>query len=528
MIETKIKITTEEALFYAYFILMTAAKGIGLVSGNPVYNLCLVLGTLLVLTKVLIGRYTIREYLLIGFLLLLGLVIWWISANQAALICLTLVVSMKQISTKKTFRVGAFIWGSCFIFQILTQLLNLRTRDFVIHNKYHLGYQIRWALGYSHPNVLQIAYMVLLGYLAYAMVWKERKLWKAFILSLAGALYIFLYSISITGMLYFAVFWMLIFYFDRNRRKGRKRSRIETCMLELIFPAAVGFSVLGPVLLTGKAFDIINKLMTTRPALSRRFITEYGMSLFGQNFTALPAAMTLDCSYVHQLAYNGMVLFGLMCIGYILMIHYSLWEQDDRDNDMILVIILSSVIAGISEPFLFNESFKNLSLIFLGSWMMNRTSTRVQRTFRIIPVKEREYVVSCDRIIRINEELREAWQRGKKCILLIALICAVAGGVCYLQTVHLPGKVYALRSSCDTEDDSVSLFLTSRQIEQLRADDKVWVLNYKDSATPMLEFGENILVAEKIRGIVSSAIWCAAAGGMVAILILKKKKGENK
>ena len=40
--------------------------------------------------------------------------------------------------------------------QVITQLLNLRARDFVIHNKYHLGYVIRWALGYSHPIDYQL------------------------------------------------------------------------------------------------------------------------------------------------------------------------------------------------------------------------------------------------------------------------------------------------------------------------------------------------------------------------------------
>ena len=105
----------------------------------------------------------------------------------------------------------------------------------------------------------------------------------------------------------------------------------------------------------------------------------------------------------------------------------------------------------------------------------------------------------------------------------MALVCAAVGGMGYLRTADLPEKVYALRSSCDTDDNSVSLFLTPQQAEQMRTEDKVWLLNYKDGKTPMLEFEGRIIAAEKLRGTVSSIVWCGIAGGVLTLLVLKKR-----
>lgn len=63
----------------------------------------------------------------------------------------------------------------------------------------------------------------------------------------------------------------------------------------------------------------------------------------------------------------GAVVFVLLMIAYFFTIRNLIKENRRKE----LAITLGFLIAGISEPFLFNTSFKNVSLIFVGSYLLN-------------------------------------------------------------------------------------------------------------------------------------------------------------
>ena len=507
------KVSLEELFFYIYFIIMAGAKGLGAVDGTRAYKVCLVISMFFLILKLGIGEYSIGEYITIAVLLLLCMYVWYITGNKAFFICMSLVISLKNIPIRRVFNVGAFVWTSAFLFQVITQLLNLRTRDFVIHNKYHLGYVIRWALGYSHPNVLQISYAVLVMYLFYVFRPEGRKLVKGIIISFIGACYIFMYSLSATGMLMYLMFVFFLVCFEYAGNHRNTRGRVSTVLLNMIFPLAAGISVIGPVVLRGRAFEIVNRLMTTRLALSKRFYTDYGISLFGWDFTKLPAALTLDCSYTRLLMYGGLILFILMCIGYIFMISDALRENHSSENSIKLAIIFSTLIAGMSEPFLFNESFKNLSLIFLGEWLFRKGLLWAQKgaSYRIVRLREQNVdipcVINCDRVIAVHEQMK----KKRAVVILAILICGSIGTTVYCSTVDLPDKIYALRVSCDTDEDSKNVYLSESDVSELKSSENALILNYKDADTPLLCFSGSTICAEYIRGIVSSFIWSGAA-----------------
>jgi hypothetical protein len=512
-------VSLEELFFYIYFIIMTVAKGLGLVDGM-IYKACLLTAMFFVILKLLVGKYSIAEYVIIASLLLMCLYIWHVTGNMSFFICVTLVVSLKNVPVRRVFNVGAFVWTFAFMIQVITQLLNLRARDFVIHNKYHLGYVIRWALGYSHPNVLQISYAILVMYLFYVFRPEGRKLVKYILISFAGACYIFMYSLSATGMLMYLMFVFFLVCFEYAGKHKGKRNRTSIILLNMIFPLAAGISVLGPVILSGRAFDIVNRLMTTRLELSKRFYTDYGISLFGQNFSKLPAVLTLDCSYTRLLMYGGLILFIIMCVGYILMINDALKEKCSVENSIKLAIIFSTIIAGMSEPFLFNESFKNLTLIFLGEWMFSKGLKWAQKGAQYHMLRFRMQnvdipnIINRDRVTVAHEQMKNK----RTSIIVVILICGSIGTAVYCGTVSLPNEVYALRVSCDTDDNSKNVYLTESEAEELRSSGEAWILNYKDEKTPLLCFTGSTIHAEYVRGIVSSFAWSVLAVYVIMVL----------
>lgn len=529
-------VSLEEFFFYVYFIIMLGAKGLGLVSGSTAYKACIVIAMFFLALKLAAGKYSFAEYAVIALLLILCIYIWSVTGNQGFFICMSLVVSLKHISVKKVFNIGAFIWTSAFIIQIIRQLLNLRTRDFVIHNKYGLGYIVRWALGYSHPNVLQISYAVMVMLLFYAFRPEGKKLVRSIIISFIGACYIFMYSLSATGMLLYFMFVVFVVIFEFERLHSKERNKGVKVILKLIFPFVIFASVLGPVILKGRAFEIVDRLMTTRLSLSKKFYADYGISLFGKDFSNLQAAITLDCSYTRLLMYGGLVIFILVCVGYVLMINDAVNEKMSNESSIKLAILFSTVIAGISEPFLFNESFKNLTLIFMGEWLFSKALrwSQVRKEYSII--KQRMITIP---VFVSSSEIQCSFDRmrnKKRALTVVILLCAVMGTMCYMFSAKLPDEVCALRTSCDTDDNSVSKYLTEEEVEQYDNSGNVWILNYKDSDTQMLFFSGRIIQVEFVRGVVSSFVWSGAAALFVAFLYFyftntkhasKKRRGNE-
>ena len=107
-------VSLEELFFYIYFIIMTVAKGLGLVDGM-IYKACLLTAMFFVILKLLVGKYSIAEYVIIASLLLLCLYIWHVTGNMSFFICVTLVVSLKNVPVRRVFNVGAFVWTFAFM-----------------------------------------------------------------------------------------------------------------------------------------------------------------------------------------------------------------------------------------------------------------------------------------------------------------------------------------------------------------------------------------------------------------------------
>lgn len=473
---------------------MLFTKGLGL-TGGPVYKCCILAASACALLKIAIEQHTRKEYAVIVTLLILGGVNWIHTGNQGALLCILLVLAMKNIRLMDAFRVGAICWGVSYLIQIVTQLLNLRARDFVIHSKFGFRHIIRWGLGYTHPNVLQIATLALIAYIFYCYHYETRaQLRKAMIAGIALSLWVFMYSLSVTGMMMTAVFYIILGYLEYNRFHGRSRSRVENVLLQLIFPACVLFSVLAPILLQGKAFDLLNKVMTHRPELSRFFMTTYGLLPFGGDFSGLSQNYTMDCSYVNLLMSGGWILFIVMCIGYFMLIRHLLQAPASRENSIALAITFYTVVGAMSEPFAFNTSYKNVSLLLLGSWMYCALGQQELDGDRGILQN-----VS-DRFGQIVARCQAGGRKRRTIVAIIALLLGLGCSVIYNVSHEAPQDIYALRTHTDNVEEYAFLYYTPEEIETLRNTDDVWVLEYKDAESIMILFsGEGIGETEELR-----------------------------
>lgn len=419
-------IKMSEALYLCFWSVMLLVKGLGLYDGQGIYKIFLVLSFLFIAAKMCITEYSRKEWFVILVLALISAVIYRISGEKGILICMITIVAMKNVSVKRAFRVGLVVWSMAMGVRFLYSLAFIDNVQVAVQTKNLTGAVLRYYMGYPHPNVLHISYLVLVAFIIYCL--KDSYNWKHFLLLAAGNLFMFLYSYSFTGTLIVMAYICLSYYV-----RIRKLSKIEYFLIEMLFPVCVLFSIVAPVVLQGRAFALADKIFNNRINFAKHFLTLEYMSLLGNNLAEITTdIITMDNAFVFVLVIYGIPVFLLMCAGYILTVRRYVKLRKDIE----LVMICCFIVAGITEPFLFNTSFKNLTLLFLGSelcgWLEKHPE---EKTRALLKNKDKDIFIPAKWFEGAKEKLLMPISIHKKVILrgsfLAAILSAFIAGICY-------------------------------------------------------------------------------------------------
>lgn len=504
--------------FMIFFISIFFAKGMGFYEGQWPYDILVVIAYVALSIKILFSKYNIKELLLTFFAAVLGIITWKNSGEIGGLLNLSLIVGMIGLHKNIIWKNAFFIWIFTFIVQLFTSFAGININNiFRIHRK--LGqFIVRWSLGYTHPNVLHVSFIILIMLIMNNYKFKGKRLIIFSVLSMVGSLFVFMWSVSYTGLLISFIY--LVFNLYTNYRDDF--SIIEKIVMAIITPFSIIFSVFGPVLLSGKSFEIVDDMLSTRFTLSKYFLTTQPITFFGtNNFILEDQTITIDSSYVYALMHYGIIYFVLMSVCLIVVIFWLI--KNDRRIE--LAITLSIAIAGITEQFLFNTSCKNIALIFVGEMICEKISNGK-------PVIKGFFVD-----IKINFSfIRETFDKfknrtacvSKKTFVIITLIGITISALYYLYVPH-PDAIYALVWHCDRKDtpendpNAENVYF---DLENMPEDFNGLILSYKDIDTPLFEFDGFTLWFEIFRraigyGIITVAILLV---GYIFIIIIKNKR----
>lgn len=525
--QSQVSFRAEEIFYYLFFAILLFAKGIGLYDGMKEFTICLLAAFLCFVVKICLTEHTLGELLQMAVLLGMGFLSWRNSGEKAAFIYIAVIVGMKHVPVKRVFKVGAVIWTIAFFGTTILALTRQIPDLALVHSKLGLGHIIRWSLGYTHPNVLHISYVILLVFFFYLARLNRRQLLISTGVAYLFNFYIFLYSVSYTGLILTTVYLLLNLYFNLRT----KESRLEKILIMCVFPVCALLSVIGPVAVKGRVFDILNKMMNTRWNLSRYFLTHQPITLFGGRMTDLPdTSYSIDCSYVYALMYYGIVLFVLLCTAYFLTVRHEVKTEKRRE----LAIMLSFFIAGMSEPFMANLSFKNLTLLFIGEyyyqaapfWQRGVVGRMAGKKIRMTPWTEKEMNIALPEWNGLHD--LPAYIKGKRLKIVAAGIAAalLAGGI-YYYTAQPADCVYA--------DTGLSDYWPGEKVyldaAELPDDWNSIIVGSADGNTEMYVLTGNIVWLEQVRESVSVGL---GAGILVVIVTglgvawLGSKKAEGK
>lgn len=452
----RVTVSAGEILYWLFFGSLLTVKGIGLYDGQAVFKLILIFAAGCLLLKVAIETYTVPEVLrMIGVIGLSGAV-YLTSGEKGLLLYGMMMAGMKYVDVKRVFTLGMALWGLSFFAVTLSSLFRMGDTVYKVHEKLGMGHIFRWSLGYPHPNVLQVSYIVLAIFVIYYL--GDRFRLKHALWLFAGNCLVFLYSVSYTG---FAVFMCLLA--GRVYLLFRKKLCIvEKLLLWLVFPVCVGLSLVAPVAITGPLFLKLNSLLSSRMELAWRYLKPEYLSLFGLRLSEITTeTITMDNSYLSAFITYGAVPFGIICLGTMYMIYRYLKE----DKNLETLIIIAIVIGGLTEPFLYNTSFKNLSFIFMGALLFDNRQKEKQGTGRkegkarklwkeryLAPVKSlqnrnRQITLDFSGLMGIPEQFRQVTAFGpKKCLAGVL----GAGALCLIVNlaVSYPDGYVVYRRDC--------------------------------------------------------------------------------
>ena len=501
-------VTIAEYCYLAYFAVMLFARGIGLYEGTISYSVTLVIGLGLFALKILLTEHTVFEYLWMGAFLLLSLVVYHNTGEKGLLVYMTMMLGIKGVSMNRVFKTGIVVWMFAIVSLFLLTLTGIKPEMYFMHDKSGIGYIICHGMGYPHPNVFHIAYLVLAAFIVYQLGdIRGRKLLAAILLLFVGNLYVFAYSVSFTGFFATTVFLFFYIYF---MLRG-KLSQFEKWLAQLIFPVCVVFSVAGPVLIRGHLYDLINKALNTRYALSNYFLTQQPITLLGTRFAVPNYRYTMDCSYVYAFMQLGIIPFSMICILFILLIH----DYVKNDRYVELAIILGFCVAGVTEPFMFNLAYKNMIFLFAGEYLFRCWTqfASVPESFmgkKILFVGYGNRAVGAQMLIVdkitlfVTKVASETKKKYKRYLLIYALLF-VTGTMLFAVLVHRPQIIY-INEAVNESRDIAPQYFTQEQITQIMQQGNV-VKDYVSPKVPMYPYTGNTVLIEYLREIVSAGLW---------------------
>lgn len=501
------KIKLEEVLYFFFWGILFAMKGVGLDEGHWLFSLGVGMALCCFAAKMCMTGYSLKEWVIIAALLVLAGAIWINSGEKAALAAALIIIGMKNISIRRLFKISLAIWSITFALSTACGILHIRDGVVVVHQKLGLGPIIRWSMGYTHPNVLHVSYFVLAVLILYVFHLHGRKLMLLTAALMIGNLFIFLFSISYTGIILVTGYLIINLYLDQRKRL----TRIEKILLQCIMPFCVIFPLAGPFVFSGRVFGFFNRLLSTRFELVYNIFRSNPIQMFGTKMVTGPNShVTLDSSFAYMLMKYGVVAFVLILTGYFLLIRQYIKKDQRRE----LAIMLAISVAGITEQFLFNLSFKNLSLFFLGELLFelikgNRNhDEKRNREIALLPWGNTG--ISLPDCSIWWGKIREAVKKRKRGICMGTVLGGILAAILCAVFVEKPECVYVNRELTEYRNEEEELFLKENPDNSQNI-----VIGYQGADVGMYCFTGNIVSLENIRNLAGYTLL-----GMEVMLVL--------
>lgn len=501
---------TGEILYLIYFILMTGARAAGMYEGTTAYTVILSVSLIIFAAKMLITPHTIREYAIAALLLLVSGIVYLHTGEKGLIVCFCTLLGMKGINKVKVLKYGALTAAICILTRIITGVSGITAEKYYPQIRDGFGTMFRHSLGYIHPNTLHMNVLMLTMLTGYLVVKglsvrdKNEGLPLLSVISallLAFNLYVFQYSGSRTGVLASVVYLIMNIWFYMRPVPGI----FEKTVCYGAYPFVCFLAVIAPRILPESLFTLVDRVVfNTRFSIATYFWKHNSLSLWGIRLNNPdPELKTygIDMAHLYLFLQLGIIAFALISAITIIYVYNAI----KRGYTAELAVLVSTLFAGIWEPYLYNLGFKNFTYVFMGAMLYELTSGKA--------------IEDDPSLIRLPglKPLLKSIAAGIAAGLIIAAI--------FLAATKVPNALYG-----DREQDEAGVsfgmepvYLTEEDIDAIRASGDL-VVGYKDADTPMYIYDEGIAIMEYHKKALSLFVWGGAFASGAAYYLLGKTR----
>ena len=500
-----------------FFTILLFAKGIGLYEGMLSFNICILLALACMAGAMVLTDYSVKEWVSIAAVLACSFVAYRISGEKVTIITCLVIIGMKNIPLEKIMKLAFIIWTITFYGMLFVHLAGWKEEIVLAHNKFGLGFLLRHSLGFPHPNVLHISFVIWMALLLYVVKFSHKQLIKVSFLLTIENVFIFFYSVSITGFALGFMYLILNYYLYRRK----ELVFVERLAIKMVLPICILMCIIPPLCFTGRLYVILNKLLNTRMNIWKYYLTTFTPGILGTKvYSPEQGHMSLDCSYLYLLYYYGIILFVII-MG---LMYWTISRYVKKNKKEELAIILGMLVAGIVEPYLFNFSFKNLILLFMGNELFQVLKEKGDRGVNLLPFVKREVVLTMPNVETIRTSFQIETKHLKKFCIIVGFILSVFAGIYTVNTYEKPREIYVQSQRCDYVSGQG---ITKNEITDI---ENCWVLGYQNEETRFYGFHGNMIILEYFRGIITNIIfgYCLGAAMVLGIGWLRSENRNNR
>lgn len=356
-------------LFEIAFLSLFALKAVGYDSNDPVFVYTTIIMTLVVGIYYILHRYTLKEFVVsIGFLLW-ALLVTVICGQFALFATVIMIVMSKGLDVKKMaskmYAIQFTIVATKFVLSVTGVIPNN------IIGSIRGGKQIyRQSLGYSHPNLASLQYLMIVLLYFYSHLEKIKMIdyvLYGIVVAVIGEM-----TGSRTFML-LSILYMAAVYYVRYVKRTQNTKFIKfVAKIFISFPMIFFlFSVVPvPFYNNGASWAYqLNEALSGRIQLAARYFRTYSLNLFGQqvaNYSGSEDYMRLDNGYLNILFRFGIIAMAVFVIGCTALIIH-LRKQERWIEILIMAIFL---MYGVSETYIYNI-YINFTLLYFSEFIFD-------------------------------------------------------------------------------------------------------------------------------------------------------------
>lgn len=331
-------------------------------------KILIVLSMGVLVCKVILSQYSIREYLINASLLAVGIIVFYCSKDYTLLINVLVIISLKDIAVQDVLKLCFWIGGGTIALTTALSILGKGGPLYLYQDYGRGGLELRYTFGQEHPNLY---HMLISRWILTAIGAFYRKInWKHLLLFALLNCGVFYFTVSRTGLLVTMGTILLALVLKYSWIKTKPSVVKNTAILILI--GVLLFSLMSTYFYNScSLFDVLDRVLTGRLLQANRCAAMYPLSLFGTN---IPKNIVFDLGIVHTLLEWGIIPFVLMFSVMLLLIK----NAADNGRFEIIILILACFIYGLCEYSAFNKVFKNLSLFYVSLYVCDAIDPETQ------------------------------------------------------------------------------------------------------------------------------------------------------